>query len=95
MGNALLELLAVATATGAWMQWPGGKGVFSVDATNFNGATIALEYKSPLGNAIVAGVGTTFTAADGGVFELPPCQIRAAVSVAVPVGVTAHASKVS
>lgn len=95
MGNALVELLAGAAATGNWMKWPGGSGCFMADATNFSGATVKLQVKSPAGNAVDAGVGTTFTAADAGLFDLPPCLIRAAITGGPPTGVTATASVVS
>lgn len=82
------KLLVNASATGAWMQWPGGRGLFSAEAT-FGGGTVSLQFMGPNGAAITAGVDTTLTAAGGGIFDLPPCQIRATVATATAVYATA------
>lgn len=83
-----VPLLIGGSATSASNTWPGGKGLFSVDAT-FGGGSVALEYQIVPGTAwIPASVVSTagvYTAApllaNGGfVFELPRCNIRAAIS---------------
>jgi len=88
------QLLSNASATGSWVQWDGGVGVFSAAGT-FGGGTITLQFLGPDGTtAIAAGTDTTLTAAGGGMFTLPPCRIRAAVSGGPPSGMYAQADKV-
>lgn len=61
--------------------WPGGQGIFSAVSSNWNGATISLQFLGPDGATLVtAGTGTTFTANNAGIFYLPPCQIVATVT---------------
>jgi hypothetical protein len=74
------------TVTGAWTQWYGGTGRFMASSTGWNGAQLSLQYQGPGGatDPIDAGTDTTLTANGGGLFTLPPCLIRCAVSVAVP-----------
>lgn len=83
-----LTLLSNASATGTWLQWPGGKGAFAVEAT-FGGGTVKLQVKGPAGGAIDVSSATTLTAAGAGIFELPPCEIRANVATATAVYATA------
>ena len=74
--------------------WPGGQGLFAVAGT-FNGATIKLQYILPDGVTLVdAGAATTFTAAGGGLFTLPPGPIQATVTGGPPAGVFAAASRI-
>jgi hypothetical protein len=83
MQTASVVLLSNASATGAAKQWPGGKGVFAVGAT-FGGGSVALQHQLPNGTWVTPTDGSL--TADGGiVFELPPCQIRAAVTTATAV----------
>jgi len=85
MGNSVnIDLLSNVSATGSWFNWPGGRGVFSAEAT-WGGGTVKLQYKGPNGTAVDAGTDTTLTANGGGVFELPACQIRANVATATAV----------
>lgn len=75
-----IPLLADAAATGAAKPWPGGRGHFAVAGT-FDGNTVALEFLGPDDTTwIAAGSATSLTSAGGGVFELPPCAIRASVT---------------
>jgi len=66
------------------MEWRGGIGLFSAEAT-WGGGTVKLQYKGPNGTAIDAGVDTTLTANGGGLFELPPGNIRASITTATAV----------
>lgn len=94
MITASVELLKNAAATGAGFAWPGGRGVFSAAGT-IGGATISLQFLGPDGSTwIDAGAGTTLLAAGAGVFELPPCQIRAAVTGGAPAALYAQAARV-
>lgn len=88
-------LLTAGAATGAAFPWPGGRGVFTVPSGTFNGATVQLQW-SPDGttwlNVDLSGdTYVTLTAAGSGVFELPACNIRAAVSGGPPSGINALA----
>lgn len=88
------QLLSNASATGEWVQWGGGTGVFTAVGT-FGGATVTLQYKGPDGSTAVAmGTDTTLTANGGGGFIYPPGQIRAAVSGGSPSGLYAQAEQV-
>lgn len=79
-----ITLLTNASATGAEKNWPGGTGIFMAEAT-FGGGSVKLQYKLPNGTWQDAGPDTSLTANGGGVFELPPCNIRAAVATATGV----------
>jgi hypothetical protein len=84
MNTQSLDLLANASATGASMTWRGGKGSFLVRAASYG--TVTLQFLGPDGTTwIAAGSDTTLTADGGGNFELPPGQIRAAISGATGV----------
>jgi len=94
------SLLANATATGSAVDWPGGRGVFSVYAGTLSGATAKLAW-SPDGGTTWLPVDqggdtyTTLTAAGAGGFVLPACKIRAEVSGGPPSGVYAKAHGVT
>lgn len=76
-----VKLLDNAAATGDAVQWPGGRGVFSVSATDFDGNTISLQAILPDGATYLnTGTNTTLTANGFGGFDLPPCKIKAAVT---------------
>lgn len=88
------QLLSNASATGSYVQWDGGIGVFSAAGT-FSGATVTLQFLGPDGStALTVGTDTTLTAAGGGGFVLPPCKIRAEISGGSPSGMYAQADKV-
>ncbi len=84
-------LLSNGTATGAWFDWHGGQGLFTVEGT-FSGATIKLQFQTVNGTAMDAGTDTTLTAAGGGRFFLPHCEIRVNISGS-PTAVYAYAQK--
>lgn len=84
MGARTYTLLSNASADGSYVSWPGGRGIFTAEAT-WGGGTVTLQYKGPNGTAIAAGSDTTLTANGGGVFELPAGDIRAAVATATAV----------
>lgn len=93
--SAGVTLLSNASASSAQANWPGGIGVFAVVGT-FGGATVKLQFVGPDGTTLIdAGSATTFTAAAGGVFYLPPCQIQATVVGGTPSGLYATASRVN
>lgn len=72
------------TATGASFQWRGGDGSFMVDTSSINGATVALQVQLPGGSWVNVGANTTLTAVGIGNFVLPECNIRCAITAAVP-----------
>lgn len=87
-----VDLIVNGTATGNWQVWPGGPGVFLAEASNFNGATVKLQVKSPQGTALdVSGGDVDLTANGYGGFVAPQGEIRAAVITAVPTAVYAYA----
>lgn len=85
MNTASVALLSNASATSASMLWPGGVGLFAALAT-FGGGTVKLQFRGPDNSTWMdAGTETTLAAAGAGIFELPPCQIRASVATATAV----------
>jgi hypothetical protein len=82
-------LLSNASATGAAVQWGGGRGVFAVVAT-FGGGSVTLQYLGPDETTWLTGA-TALTANGLIAFELPPGRIRAAVATAT--GVYANAEQ--
>lgn len=88
------QLLSNESATGSVVQWGGGTGVFAVAGT-FGGTSASLQFLGPDGSTwIEAGTDTTKTAAGGGVFVLPPCRIRCALTGGTPSGMYAQAELV-
>lgn len=88
------QLLTSATtqAAGAVKQWGGGAGQFEVSG-QFNGSTVALQ--ALLQDGTYTDVTGTALTADGRIaFTLPPCSIRANVTVAAPTSVSAAAWRV-
>jgi len=90
-------LLNNETATGNVRNWIGGMGMFIACCAGWNGAGVALQVLGPDDVTWMnAGGNTTFVANNLGIFYLPPCRIRAAVSGAVPsAGVFAQVAQVS
>jgi hypothetical protein len=88
--NAAYTLLAGASATGAAVDWRGGKGTFSVYSATFGGGTVKLQW-SPDGGTTWLDVDksgdtyVTLTAIGAGNFELPECKIRAHVATATAI----------
>lgn len=102
MQTASVELITNGAVTGAAVQWPGGRGFFAVDGT-FGGASAGLEWQTRSGVWVPykvmdgAGVRTAvpaITAADGFLFELPPCPIRATLTGGAPSAMYAGASRI-
>lgn len=85
------ELLNNASATGSAARWNGGRGVFSAVAT-WGGGNVQLQYLGPNGSTWL-NVGSALTADGLAAFELPPGQIRAAVTTATAVYARADESK--
>ncbi len=79
-----IVLASNASATGAWFQWPGGRGEFRVEAT-FGGGTVKLQCKGPNGTPMDVGAAVTLTANGGGIFELGAGEIRASITTATGV----------
>lgn len=82
------------TVTGPLVDCPGGRMAFAV-AGGFNGATVTLAMLGPDGTTLITvGSTTTLTAAGYAVVDLPPCQVQATVTIAVPTGVFASIARV-
>lgn len=80
MANDVIYLLDNASATGSWVRWPGGAGVFKAIGS-FDGATLSLEYKAPdRSTARAVSPYTTLTAAGEIGFILDACDIRVSVT---------------
>lgn len=84
-----LALASNASATGAGVDWPGGRGLLMVDAT-FGGGNVALEQLSPAGKWLplnVEGTATPISLTANGTanFAAPAGQIRAAITTATAV----------
>lgn len=80
-----LTLLGNATATGPALAWAGGKGNFTATCSNWNGATVTLQYSVDNGaNYSAVGIWTTLGANGGGNFNLPACLLKAVISNATP-----------
>ena len=80
------ELLRNGSANSQPMQWLGGHGVLSVEAT-WGGGNVALQYGGPNGAWLPvenaqAGTAISLTANGTARFFLPPGQIRLAVTTA-------------
>lgn len=84
-GN-VLKLVENASVTGPLVNWPGGPGMFTAEAT-FGGGTVKLQVQtqSAAGTWVDVGSDTTLTAAGAGGFTLPPCNIRASIATATAV----------
>jgi hypothetical protein len=94
--EATHNLLAGEIATGQAFPWPGGMGSFSVYAGTFNGATVKLQWSPDNGSNWLdvdrhPDIFVTLTEPSAGMFELPPCPIRAAVVGGPPSAIYANA----
>ena len=87
----MATLLSNASATSAGTTWSGGRGVFVAVAT-WGGGNVALQYLGPNGTTWIT-VGSALTADGLFAFELPPGQIRAAVTTATAVYADVNQSK--
>ena len=89
-----IDLISNGSATGVAQSWPGGRGSFAVAGT-FGGTTVSLQLLGPDGATWTdVGPDVTLTAAGVGNFELPPSDIRAAVTGGTPSGLYATAIQV-
>ena len=84
MATKNLLLARSASATTPAQLWMGGTGVFTASAT-FGGGTVKLQFQADDDSWVDVGPYTTLTAAGGGVFTLPPCQIRVNIATATAV----------
>ena len=86
MTQAAFMLASNASVTPtAVFTWPGGVGMFSVEAT-WGGGNVALQFKTLQGTWLAVGTNTTLTANGGGGFILPAgTVIRAAITTATAV----------
>jgi hypothetical protein len=76
--------------------------VFTVPAGTIGGATVKLQYSPDDGTTYVdvdksGDTYVTFTAVGGagGLFELPPCSLKATVSGGAPSGLYAYAGSIT
>lgn len=82
---ALILASNIGTTSTDVFTWPGGIGMFSVEAT-WGGGTVALQFKTLQGTWIAVGTNTTLTANGAGGFILPAgTVIRAAITTATAV----------
>lgn len=90
---AKLLNLVNTQVTGDTFQWGGGDGVIECYASNFNGCTVTLQALAQDGTTWVPvdAVNLVFTANKRMGFTLPPCQIRAVVTVANPTALSCNA----
>lgn len=85
-----LTLLSAATATGDPVDWPGGAGEFAVEASAWNGASVALHKKGPNGTYSLLSGELTLTA-NGFVGFMAAAGLIKAVITGSPTGVYATA----
>lgn len=85
-----LDLLVNGTGSSTAQDWPGGEGVFFVEAATFGGGTVALEFQGPNGNWVpaanyVTGAAISLTVVSAAHFSLPAGPIRATAVTATAV----------
>ena len=90
--NRTIILGANISADGDAKAWPGGRGLFSCEAT-WGGGTVKLQFKSVNGTWIDVGTASTLTANGIVGFELPSCEIRVDVTTATAVYAYAHTTE--
>jgi hypothetical protein len=93
-GSYGVQLIKNGTTSSALAAWPGGRGVFSVVASAFGGATIKLQMLGPDGASLLDVGGTALTLNGAAAFDLAPCQIQATVVGGPPTAVYASVSRV-
>lgn len=94
-----IKLLDAASASGSAVDWPGGRGAFSVPVGTFSGATVKLQWSPDDGTTFLdvdrsGDTYVTLTAAGSGLFDLPVCKIKAVITGGPPSGVYAYAASV-
>lgn len=98
--DGLFQLLDDASATGSAVAWPGGLGSFSLPAGTIGGATVKLQWQPDGTNWVDVDRSpdtyVTFTSTGlSGLFQLPPANIRAAVSGGTPSALNAYAQTIA
>lgn len=92
-----MNLIENGTATGEWVEWTGGTGLFEVSATDWNGATANPQFRTEQGEPVTMendSGDVSFTENDGTLFRLPAgVSIRCFISGS-PTGVYARALNV-
>jgi hypothetical protein len=83
-----LTLAANASADGAAVQWTGGHGFFTAEAT-FGGGTVKLQFKTLNGTWIDV-PGASLTAAGAKEFYAPAGELRASIATATGVYAYVH-----
>jgi hypothetical protein len=78
-----LDLAVNVSSTSGSQIWPGGRGVFMVEAT-WGGGTVKLQIQDPQGTWIDV-PSASFTANGMMNFDLPPGQIQASITTATAV----------
>lgn len=73
------DLLSAASATGDWAPWFGGKGMWTVDGT-FGSGTVKMQWRANASSTALDVDGASVTANGGGIFELPPGQVRSVIT---------------
>lgn len=85
------KLATAASATTTGVKWPGGKGLFSAQAT-WGGGSVALQFQIADDATYITPTDGSLTADGAFVFELPPCLIRVAIATAT--GVDARVDRI-
>lgn len=85
-----LDLLVNTTGSGSAQDWPGGEGVFFVEAATFGGGNVTLEFQGPNGNWVpvasdVTGANIALTAVGMAKFAIGAGAIRATATTATAV----------
>jgi hypothetical protein len=76
-----------------FVEWPGGQGTFFVSGTISASSNVALQVLGPDGVTwFNVGVDTTRTSSGAGNFALPPCLLRARVTIGSVGTTNVHAS---
>ncbi len=88
----MATLLSNGNATGSAVEWGGGQGHFTAEASNWNGATATLQFQTDNDTWLDAGSDTTLTADGHGRFFLPQTNIRIEITVATPTAVYSFAN---
>lgn len=84
--NVVLAENASATTSGVFV--PGGRMMFSAEAT-FGGGTVSLEMQLPNGSWVACGTDTTLAANGAAIVELPG-NVKVRVAIATATGVYAN-----
>lgn len=76
--------LAENATVGTVVNWPGGPGMFTAEAT-FGGGSVKLQVRTQKGTFVDVGADTSLLAAGAAGFLLPPCQIQVLITTATAV----------